>query len=988
MSNIKIVEGAAIPVPKGRKTSYSYSFIEFKDMECRNFNYNPELSANHGALISAMFGKQQLLWIKSIGTTGGFSISDDASYNKIDKTLLNNLSEQYKDIPCATISVAGTIIPQIIVPSEQYKYLPNGLTFTPNGGTQINNEAVNYGFNWNAKQISEIDEQGNIKYVEGSGDLKIYGERDHGVINNSNATKPSGYKNKKTHATRSYECTLVPGADRQPGSCAICYKIIYHDKQIDGETEEEKKISPSLKIEIGTEFKTTEYDESDVESSDSTASSISIEIPPRGEIKAVVSSGTSSNKNNQITQGSFSTPSNNLMPPQCTKIGDEYNVFPVYVYPLYSGIGITNTVIGNNSVNESGMFIQYNNNVRHVSYIAKVNGVAKSSEMKSLIKQDSGSELLNWFPALFQECASKEGITIELPEQSNLKFGDKVSVTWTKAVGKFAYCPIFFHRKIQLTLYFKGEYVGDKAAGYVSSVKYYVYPLVYSNIKAASEDSEGKVGWTGLTKKGATCITNVRLVCSDKTTQESIYAVNLEFTAKEIQRYPIELLGLMIVYENTDFKFKTQNGNGTFSFQESVIEQFSGLLAEQKKHDSKKYLALLSHVSVSGSLEGVSGSFTMDGYPLTQGIKKYMQPQSIGEMDLAVQKGDDKSTIFRGYGMQLSTSDSENNYSINGQLYGINRKMEDMKLICAPFWDGDRLEVICAYFEAYLQLKIKMIDSSVKAYANAKPVSYSTLNSSTGTWKASDETSTVVNSITITHPDFRVPRSSDWRSPMINFTTGTACLEALKTLGVKTGCVCVPQLDGTIVFYELNKYGFPYYIWNQSDSNVVSFSAHEIISISLSPSLEHKFNAIATFGFLTRKEARGKDNVENNVQHGAFYTRTGDGSFNVQGANFPWQRASIGVESAMLTRPELLMAHKNRVKMMSAEIYTGTMTVPGNGKVNHMYQRIKVCGINFFVVSIDHDVDLSGKIWTTSYGIQYINVDNKGNKVKYAGENG
>jgi hypothetical protein len=83
----------------------------------------------------------------------------------------------------------------------------------------------------------------------------------------------------------------------------------------------------------------------------------------------------------------------------------------------------------------------------------------------------------------------------------------------------------------------------------------------------------------------------------------------------------------------------------------------------------------------------------------------------------------------------------------------------------------------------------------------------------------------------------------------------------------------------------------------------------------------------------------------------------------------------------MFTRAELMEVHINRIKMMTAEIYKGTVQVWGNTKVNHIYQRIRICGINFFVISIDHEIDAAGKTWTTSYGIQCIDIDNEGNPV-------
>jgi hypothetical protein len=44
--------------------------------------------------------------------------------------------------------------------------------------------------------------------------------------------------------------------------------------------------------------------------------------------------------------------------------------------------------------------------------------------------------------------------------------------------------------------------------------------------------------------------------------------------------------------------------------------------------------------------------------------------------------------------------------------------------------------------------------------------------------------------------------------------------------------------------------------------------------------------------------------------------------------------------------------------------------VLGNTDVNHVYQTIQIGSTIFFVTSIEHNIDLSSKVWTTTYSIQ------------------
>ena len=39
----------------------------------------------------------------------------------------------------------------------------------------------------------------------------------------------------------------------------------------------------------------------------------------------------------------------------------------------------------------------------------------------------------------------------------------------------------------------------------------------------------------------------------------------------------------------------------------------------------------------------------------------------------------------------MSKSLSDNNYQYTINLVGMQQKIDDMKLVCAPFWDGDKL---------------------------------------------------------------------------------------------------------------------------------------------------------------------------------------------------------------------------------------------------------------------------------------------------------
>jgi hypothetical protein len=52
---------------------------------------------------------------------------------------------------------------------------------------------------------------------------------------------------------------------------------------------------------------------------------------------------------------------------------------------------------------------------------------------------------------------------------------------------------------------------------------------------------------------------------------------------------------------------------------------------------------------------------------------------------------DSKQLLFKGLGTMISQNHTESQTTYEIALSGMEHKLEDMKLVCAPFWDGDRL---------------------------------------------------------------------------------------------------------------------------------------------------------------------------------------------------------------------------------------------------------------------------------------------------------
>lgn len=972
--NIKVVNTGSIPKPSTFDEECNFKYLDFSQCEWYEKSTNPEQDDKHiKKLLKAMKGKQSMLWVMPIGKLGGYKGKSGTDPIRIMTD--EEASERYSKQPCCMKTSYGSLIPQILMPTDtkiyhnELKYeLAQKEDYTYPSGDRID------GYRWRIK--NNIDKNySDINTVGSEGYKKCnrYGVTNISLecVDNMATCEPSlNAKQGGAFLKRAYRCNTTESKTGK-GCFALCYNIANFNPKDAGNTDEQKKINANMSIKLSGMFG---------ENINTDKHEVKAIIPAQGTVIGSVDESDA--------QGTLSYADYDVFPENCDKDenGGQMRLKYIIFYPLFHGFVMTSSVLGSLE-QKSGFLIKYEDENCSAESKCEINNSPTSS--KQLQDGDKDDMLMRWFPALFQQASdsSKKQLQVHVKAVEKIRFNDFVDVDWTKCKGKFAYYPIYFTRKIKFTLYFKGEYLGEENRGEdnISNKKgkYRFYPIVCTNLgketgnEWSTSDSSNSDGKGYMNKKGVMPITHYRHVIDDPKNNEAIYAVDFEYSADALQRYPIEFLGVVITLQRKQVKFRINNGNGSFQFNNSAYNHFTGIVSEQSSVNNK-YLGILANLSVSSTLEGISGNMVFDGYALSQGIGPKVQSQSIGEINLGISQDGKTYGLFSGYAMELSTNDSEGSCNIGVNLYGVNRKAEDMQLICAPMWDGDRLEMVCNYFQKYLNLQIKMIDYTVKKYANAKKVSTSSYYSTNGTWRC--DTQYVLGGKKHDSVTFRLPRSIDWRSPAVVFNNGTTCLEALIELGKMTGCVLVPQLDGTLVYYELNNYGIPFYVNNQTD--VVVFNNSDIVSFSIQPHLENKFNSIATFGLLKRKNAEGKWVASENVDFASFYTRTNDVTnkhkinplFSEPGLDYgtqiPWSKHRVYVEQGFLTKDELKNVHDNSVKFSTFEQCIGNLTVRGNTLVNHIFQKIQVGGVKYFVISIEHNVDAGTKQWTTSYQIQ------------------
>jgi hypothetical protein len=98
---------------------------------------------------------------------------------------------------------------------------------------------------------------------------------------------------------------------------------------------------------------------------------IEILIPPDNQITVAA--------NIYKNQGALSMPGNDLLPPQSKFInGQGYTTIPLFIYPLYTGLVVTNSIIKNKKNRSEEIFVRFPNKT-DPRYDTQLSGVSPSA---------------------------------------------------------------------------------------------------------------------------------------------------------------------------------------------------------------------------------------------------------------------------------------------------------------------------------------------------------------------------------------------------------------------------------------------------------------------------------------------------------------------------------------------------------------------------------------------------------------------------------
>lgn len=583
--------------------------------------------------------------------------------------------------------------------------------------------------------------------------------------------------------------------------------------------------------------------------------------------------------NGQITKAQLSEAKAKDNAPQNAKF-KEGSLYTIVVYPVWNGIVVSSGVQDSSASVESGSQYCIMNKSAHIMSppwgnefnMEEARDNPEDYEMR--VSSQDVQMLLDWKPST---------------EPSSL------NVTASNCRLDVAYVPLFFSQNCKFDVYCL---VGKDSTEV--SHDYYIHPIYTRN------------GNTG---------TRLRYE-KDSYTQEYgdsneyirfSFEMYLKGEDDETIGYPGrrggEVFGYVYHVKETT-TYTSINGNGNFPVSSPFWS--GGTTGDPNPTSWQDYIM---SANCTYNLDGSSGTLSVDKYGCSG--QNARANQVVGSITINALGMNNAGRIFTGIAEGIGESDDSGGGTWNIILNGLERKLQDIVLINAPFFDGYTLGDVCDFLCKYggLDANYSKADVTVK-----------------------------------------LPASTDINNPIVDFKTGTPIIQALQTVMELTHHWFVIQPDGRIHFYELSTNDcLPVTLGPDRSSSYANYNY--IMSTNLTPDFEDIRNEIIVIGL---KQMGGTNTSLKDFQLFPLITWQKQTTT----PNYPWSRPWVYPIKGYVNQSILTNVYNNIKGFTQRYEVQGSLTIPGDSRI-WVYDQWTLNGQSYVITSVSHNLDLASKTWTT-----------------------
>jgi len=473
------------------------------------------------------------------------------------------------------------------------------------------------------------------------------------------------------------------------------------------------------------------------------------------------------------------------------------------------------------------------------------------------------------------------GVTSVLPS-----FGTQMDVTVKNCRLDLAYLPCFFSAQCWFDEWFAAS---DDTPD--TEYEYTMYPIWTKNGTATTLDAPTV---NDTTYPGPVADTSYRYV-------------KWRMRQALPNRHGGQLFG-EILRVNEDRDFPVKNGNGNF-----VLTWAGGTPADPSP--AADWWNYITQLSVSVGIDDSSGSISVDKFGVAGQDAEPVQ--SIGgiTIDATGGFGTVAGRIFTGLAMGVSDNDSVDGATWTIPLVGLEKKLDDIALVFAPFFDGDSLSKAFTFLAKYAGI---IPDFSFAPSAVFQDLSVS--------------------------DDINVARF-DWK-------TGTSVRSALDEIMQDTNYNYVVR-DGRIYLYELGGLtGLPVIL---GPDRSAGYDDTVIVSYDTTPDFEDLRNQIVVVGL-----QKVPDGQNTSLEELPIFPRIELRS-NSTVPDVPWAKAIVKPISGFMSSSEYGDIADNIQSATKVYQLVGRTTIAGNADI----KPYDMWGSDLVIYSVTHNMDFQAKTWTT-----------------------